>query len=176
MFQKALAALAAFYILSAVAWTMPKHFPFKEGLNDIVRSPFLFLGLWQGWEMFTPDPTFDDLYVTVAIEYRDGTKREFNVSRMGTMPYFVRYAKERWRKWGNEYLRLDSNKAMWEPAARYFAKRLPASEGNPIARVELVRHWRTSVPGPISLSEAWEKPWNHFKFFTLEVTPLSKGT
>ncbi len=165
MRRAALSIIAVLYTIAAFCWTMPNNVPFREQINSLSRPAFRYLGLWQSWEMFTPQPPSDDIYVTAMAHYKDGTQKDLNICRMHTMGYIERYQKERWRKWGSEYLRLDANKQLWEPTSRYFAQQMKGTDQSPLIKLELVRHWRQiyELPHQRKPSSA-EKPWNRFIF------------
>ena len=80
-----------------------------------------------------------------------------------------RYAKERYRKFGNERLRLDANSALWPDAARYIARLYNTDPANPPVSVQLVRHW-SMVPPPSQNRTAEPQPISHYAYFTYPVT------
>jgi len=48
-------------------------FPQKAAIDGFVRGPFLLLGLWQAWDMFSPDPRTDDICVELRYTDSNGT-------------------------------------------------------------------------------------------------------
>jgi len=66
--------LVAGYTVAALSWTMPAVlFPQKAAIDGFVRGPFLLLGLWQAWDMFSPDPRTDDICVELRYTDSNGT-------------------------------------------------------------------------------------------------------
>jgi hypothetical protein len=143
--RQSLGIAAAVYMLGALCWSMPEGFPFKPSVESLYRPFFQWAGLWQGWDMFAPNPRDEDVFVSTEIYFADGTQKTSIVTKMSNFSYLERYQKERWRKFFNDNLRLDSNKAMWNAAAEWFAREASLENGHPVARVELVRHWRKSL-------------------------------
>lgn len=177
--RRALATLAIVYMIAATSWSMPAGFPLKPAIDDRFRKIFQITGLWQGWDMFAPTPRNEDIYVSSEILYADGSTETWNISRMVEMTYWQRYKKERWRKFFNDNLRTDSNKAMWEPAARWIARAKKQETGKEVIQVRLTRHWRASLrPGePGDLLDD-HRPYNQFLFHEWKAssgeTPSSK--
>jgi len=98
--------------------------------------------------MFAPNPRDEDVFVSTEIYFADGTQTTSIVTKMSNFSYLERYQKERWRKFFNDNLRLDSNKAMWNATSAWFARKASAETGLTVTRVELVRHWRKSLLPP----------------------------
>jgi hypothetical protein len=160
-----LAILAVVYMIGATSWSMPDGFPLKRVIDQRYRPAFQWLGLWQGWDMFAPQPRDEDIYVSAEIYFADGTKETRALTRMIEMPYLERYSKERWRKFFNDNLRLDANKSMWEPGAAWIAREAAASSGREVDRVELVRSWRKSLlPRDAGDVMNDQRPYNRFVF------------
>lgn len=137
--------VAIAYIVAVFFWSMPSGIPFASASNHFFGPALRFSGLWQSWDMFAPTPANEDVYVTVNARYPGGGVQTHNISQMSAMGYYERYSKERWRKWASEYLRTEQNRSMWEPAARFFAKKYSTDYPTPISEIELVRHWK-SIP------------------------------
>ena len=95
--------------------------------------------------MFAPNPRDEDVFISTEIYFADGTQKTSIVTKMNNFSYLERYQKERWRKFFNDNLRLDSNKAMWNAASAWFARKASAETGLTVTRIELVRHWRKSL-------------------------------
>lgn len=163
--RHSLGIAAAVYMLGALCWSMPEGFPLKPAVESLYRPFFQWAGLWQGWDMFAPNPRDEDVFVSTEIYFADGTKKTSVITRMTEFSYLERYQKERWRKFFNDNLRLDTNKAMWNPAAAWFARKASVEAGLAVTRVELVRHWRKSLlprEGGNVLDD--RRPYNRFVF------------
>ncbi len=168
MFKHWRKVLTLGYPLAALCWTLPAgYFPFKETLDPVIAKPFVFLNLWQAWDMFGPQPLREDLWVEVTIVDRAGQKRQQAVSHMPAMPYLERYQRERWRKFFNEHLRLDAKSFLWAPYVEY-VRREEARRGVTAETIELSRWWRPSVVpvAPELRADQRSEAWGHFTFHT----------
>jgi hypothetical protein len=125
----------------------------------------LLLGLWQSWDMFSPDPRTVDICVELRCTNRDGTSDRRMLSDMVAMGYYERWQKDRWRKYFNDHLRLDDRRALWQPFAEYAARRL-REEGHDPAAIELVRWWRPCDPAvrPDLRADVRQMPWKSYVF------------
>jgi len=154
------------YAVAAFSWTMPASlFPPKPIIDRVAVGPFLLLGLWQSWDMFSPDPRTIDICVELRCTNRDGTSDRRMLSDMVAMGYYERWQKDRWRKYFNDHLRLDDEHALWQPFAEYAARRL-REEGHDPASIELVRWWRPCDPAirPDLRADVRQTPWQNHVF------------
>ena len=84
------------YALAAFSWTMPASlFPPKPVIDRVAEGPLLLLGLWQSWDMFSPDPRTIDICVELRCTNRDGTSDRRMLSDMVAMGYYERWQKDR---------------------------------------------------------------------------------
>jgi hypothetical protein len=163
--------LVAVYAVAVFSWTLPPGlFPPKPAIDRVAGRPLLFLGLWQSWDMFSPDPRTDDICVEVVYVNRDGRRQPWMLTDMVAMGYLERWRKDRWRKYFNDHLRLDASRKLWEPFAAYCVRRL-RQEGHDPVRIELVRWWRACDPAvrPELRADARRTPWNSYTFFAVPV-------
>jgi len=154
------------YALAAFSWTMPASlFPPKPVIDRMAVGPLLLLGLWQSWDMFSPDPRTIDICVELRCTNRDGTSDRRMLSDMVAMGYYERWQKDRWRKYFNDHLRLDYERGLWQPFAEYAARRL-REEGYDPAAIELVRWWRPCDPAirPDLRADVRQTPWQSHVF------------
>lgn len=165
--------LVAAYTLAAFSWTMPESlFPPKRWIDPLAAGPFLRLGLWQAWDMFSPDPRTTDICLEVEWNDRDGTRGAWMVTDMVSMGYVERWRKDRWRKYGNDHLRLDDERDLWQPFAEFAVRRLRA-EGRDPAAIALVRWWRPCEPqvSPRLRADVRRTPWQSYVFHRWRVPP-----
>jgi len=143
-----LAVLVLFYMVAASMWCMPTGFPGKRSVEGLLSPLFLRLGLWQSWDMFSPNPRDQDIYLSARVFFSDGTHVDYSLSKMTDHGLLPRYQKERWRKFFNDNFRLDTYRALWpDGAAWVFRRVLQQTERLPV-RIEFWRHWRPCVrPG-----------------------------
>ena len=154
------------YAVAAFSWTMPASlFPPKPVIDQMAAGPLLLLGLWQSWDMFSPDPRTIDICVELRCTNRDGTGDRRMLSDMVAMGYYERWQKDRWRKYFNDHLRLDDEHALWQPFAEYATRRLREEGHDPVA-IELVRWWRPCDPAirPDLRADVRQTPWQNHVF------------
>ncbi|MFM8892599.1 MAG: hypothetical protein ACKOTB_13435 [Planctomycetia bacterium] len=164
-------ALAVAYTLAAFSWTMtPDLFPFKRLIDPVAAVPFMALGLWQTWDMFSPEPRSEDICVELAFTDRDGTRERRMLTDMVAMGYAERWQKDRWRKYFNDHLRLDAQRLLWQPFAEYAVRRL-RDEGRDPVSVDLVRRWRECEPIVHPWLRAGVRPtrWSQYAFHRWQV-------
>ena len=165
-----LAFLAIFYMVSSFFWSMPDGFVLKNAVVANVAPFFRWSGLWQGWAMFAPNPIAEDVYVSAVAYFADQSSSTWILSKMDDFDYATRYGKERWRKWANDNLRSDTNRALWQPAAEYLARTMETQYGKKIQKLDLIRHWHNAViPTDVKILPAREN-WHKFVFYTLDWT------
>ena len=165
--------LVAAYALAAFSWTMPAWLCPPKAIVDRVSGPALrFFGLWQSWDMFSPDPRRDDIRVEVRFVSHDGGSHRLMLTAMNGMSYGERVQKERWRKFFNDHLRLDDESHLWQPFAEFMVRALRA-EGQDPASIELVRWWRAAEPrvSPALRPDVRDAPWSSYTFHRWQVPP-----
>jgi hypothetical protein len=121
--------------------------------------------------MFAPEPVSQLRRMDAKICFRDGSERTwefFDPSGSGTLE---RWRKERHRKWAHENLRLDSNKRLWEPAARYIARQFSDDPNNPPILIEFRRHWADVPAAPGSVEPLDRIHWESYTFYRAELIP-----
>lgn len=165
--------LVAVYALAAFSWTMPTgSFPTKSSIDRVSWPVMRLLGLWQAWDMFSPDPRRDDIRVEVRFVNRDGSSHRLMLTAMNAMGYGERLQKERWRKFFNDHLRLDEERRLWQPFAEFMVRSL-RQEGQDPASIELIRWWRSAEPwvDPAFRPEVRAASWNSYTFHRWSVPP-----
>jgi hypothetical protein len=163
----------AFIILHLVAigfWSLPLPVAPVTFVNGLTRPYVLGTGLWQSWDMFSPEPKSINVRMDTTLTLRDGSRlrRPFIPNELGLL---ASYRRERYRKWAHDNVRIDANSGLWEPVALYFAKSV-SNEANPVVQVELHRHWsETRVPTDPSQRQL-RTPWRRFTFYR---RPIAAG-
>lgn len=143
------------HVMLITVWSLPKtnhpaaiaRFAMKlrEDLQKSIEPIMVFTGLWQGWDMFAPNPLTTNFDVVAEITFRDRSKKIWVFPKMERLGLVERYQKERYRKW-REQVRLDGNVVVWRDTARWIARQFSNPENPPI-HVSLTRHW-TPIPEP----------------------------
>jgi hypothetical protein len=166
----ALNGFIAFHVLAVSAWLTPATWPPRDRLVRPIAPYIQFLGLWQAWGMFAPEPLAYNVHVEADVTFEDGSVRRWTPPRMADLDGFSRYRKERWRRW-TEVIRLDEKRVAWPDAARFVA-RLHAHPLNPPVAVTLHRRWAAVPPIGTGL-KARERQLrhHHVAFFTYRLVP-----
>ena len=164
------------HVVAIAAWSTPgpvQPAPLRA-LNRMIAPYMLRSGLWQGWDMFAPDPLAINVDVEAEVTFRDGSRVTWVFPRMEELSYVERYRKERYRKW-RERVRGDAFRTTWPDTARYVA-RLHDRPDHPVAAVALMRRWVEISPpvGPrLPPRLRVVVPVHGYRFF---VYPLTPGT
>jgi len=162
-----LSAIILFHLIVITVWAFPVDTPLIVNLRRAVSPYMLWSGLFQRWNLFSPEPVKIDVYVDAQVTLRDGVQRTWTFPRMEDLSYAQRYAKERYRKFVGEYLRVDSYAALWPDAARHIARKY-ANPANPPVLVVMSRHFSQVEPprpdGPVR-----HTPWVRIPFYVYVV-------
>lgn len=102
-------------------------------------------GLWQWWDMFAPNPSSTDAYMDAVVEYADGSTAFQPYPRMYDLPIWMKYFKERYRKY-RERLTGDENSWKWPHTAQRLALVHYRQTGKKPVIVRLWRHWKDVTP------------------------------
>jgi len=165
----AVTIFVAFHLFAIITWAVPLDTPLIVQCREAIKGYMLWTGLFQKWDMFAPDPSKLNNYVTATVIYRDGRTAVWTFPRMETLGYVDKYFKERYRKYACDNLRLDNKSVLWPDAARYVARAVVTPSEAPV-EVDLVRHWsEVQPPGPHG--EESSSPWSEFTFFRYSVQP-----
>jgi hypothetical protein len=159
----AISVFLLFHIVVIFCWSVPLNSLLVTAVKESVRPYMHWAGLFQVWDMFSPNPLNLNTYLEAELTFRDGSTRVWKFPKMQELGYVERYFKERYRKFGNERVRLDANSALWPDAARYIA-RINNNPSNPPTVVRLVRYWSEIAP-PTADGSHPPEPWHHFVFF-----------
>jgi hypothetical protein len=162
----AINAFLLFHLFGIVFWSMPLTNPLLTAGRNLIRPYFLWAGLFQSWDMFSPTPRGINSYVEAIVLYKDGTTKNWAFPRMDHLSLTERYFKERYRKFV-ESLGDDANSALWPDAARRIAQ-LNGDGPSEAAMVFLVRYTSPIVP---QAGEHLPAAWDSQVFYAYKVEP-----
>lgn len=123
---------------------VPETNTLNTRLKDKAMSAAFILGIWPSWSMFAPNPIRFDSKTYVAITYKDGERREFDVEKKLEGP-FATFRKARWMKYSQDNLRNPGQQVLLDPAIRYFVRKYEHKD-NPIVNVQILRKWNEIQP------------------------------
>jgi hypothetical protein len=161
------------YAAVITAWAVPGTSPGLARLRRLVEPALLATGLWQGWDMFAPEPLALNAHLEAEVTRADGSKTVWTFPRLDRMGLAGKFTQERFRKWAVDRVRLDEYAVAWPDAARWVARQVEGA--SPPTDVTLVRCWR-----PIPPPDARWTPLGHedetgseqrFAFFHYRVQP-----
>lgn len=171
MSRLVLSVLIVLHISATMLWLLPKS-SLRNHVRPATDNYIHYLGLWQSWSMFAPDPLSLNMYLSATVTYRDGTQRGWSFPRMPELDLAGRYQQERYRKF-QEYARLEGYAFMWPGMARYIAQTTDDQAGNPPVRVQLQRNWWVIPPPLVEQDTIVDAPhtWNRYEFFSTAIAP-----
>jgi hypothetical protein len=163
----AINAFIIFHVVAIAMWCIPfNNAVFAQG-RKIVRPYFLWAGLFQSWDMFSPTPWSINSYVDAIVIYHDGSRKTWSFPRTEQMTLTQSLFKERYRKF-TENLQLEQNDVLWADVARRIA-RLNSTAENPVKTVILVQKWSPILP---PADDAYQpQPWNQHVLYGYGVKP-----
>ncbi|MGE0541030.1 MAG: hypothetical protein AB7R89_12710 [Dehalococcoidia bacterium] len=166
----AISAFILFHIVATIFWVMPQS-ALRDQLWPRTGKYIGYLGLYQSWGMFAPEPSNLNLYLTAVVTYQDGSRQEWTWPRMAELDLASRYQKERYRKFA-ENAHLDAYSYVWPSMARFAAEVNANNPANPPVHVQLWRHWWLVPPPPTNGDISQDPPheWNHYMFFETPIT------
>ncbi|MGH9643142.1 MAG: hypothetical protein ACRD3Q_12045 [Terriglobales bacterium] len=139
----AINAFLIFHIVAIACWSLPIDTPLIPLCRNIVRPYFLWIGLFQSWDMFAPNPKAANTYMEAEVIYKDGSITTWAFPRMNQLSLSERYLKEHYRKFEDNLTREDTDDLLPD-AARYIA-RLTGTE-KPAKTVILIQNLSFIVP------------------------------
>jgi hypothetical protein len=139
----AISIFLIFHILAISCWCLPIANPFVQACRYAVRPYFVWTGLFQSWDMFSPQPETTNGYLEAIVLYKDGSTQIWSFPRMDLLSSREKYSKERYRKF-IEVLLDDKNSVLWPDVARHVARLPDIRSGNP-QKILLLAKWSTII-------------------------------
>lgn len=159
-----------FHIVAFTLWVVPLNFPLIDNFRTSIRPYMLWTGLFQAWNMFSPDPMRLNGYIEAEVRLANGEIRVWHEPRMEQLGIWDKYFKERYRKYMNEHLRMDNEAQLWPDAARRIARLYDTDKANPPMSVRLIRYWsEIQPPGPHGQYQTSDL--RHYVYFKYDVAP-----
>jgi hypothetical protein len=156
-----------FHLFAILIWCLPSNSLPLVVCRELVRPYFLWSGLFQSWDMFSPSPRRTNGYLQAMLAYSDGTTDYWEFPRMDRLSLSERYSKERYRKF-EENLSEDKFPDLWPDVARYIARHAPDGSKRP-EMVMLVVNWSDLVRN--ADGSFTDLPWQSRVFYRYRVEP-----
>jgi len=160
-------AFLIFHIAAISCWAIPINTPLTDACKNLLRPYFVWSGVFQSWDMFSPNPKSKNVYMEAVVIYKDGSTTMWTFPRMEMLSLTERLFKERYRKY-EETLSSNQFSGLWPDAARRIARLNNYGASTP-RRVMLVLRWSDIIPRE---DGGYDRgPWNFDVFYSYEVTP-----
>jgi hypothetical protein len=156
-----------FHLLAIPVWCLPTNNLLMLACRDFLRPYFLWTGLFQSWDMFSPNPKSVNNYLEALIIYKDGSTVNYSFPRMQLLDFAERYYKERYRKY-EEVLASDEHAALWPDAARHIARLHTSGLAAP-QTIMLINRWSNVAQRDDGTFE--RTPWDAHIFYRYTVKP-----
>jgi hypothetical protein len=131
--------LAVIYF-AGVPETNTLNFRVKERAMKVAFA----VGIWPSWSMFAPNPIKFDSKTYVAVTYKNGETKEYDVEK-NPEGILATFRKARWMKYSQDNLRNPNQRVLLKPAIRYFTRKYDLP-GNPVVNVQILRRWAEVHP------------------------------
>ncbi|MCA9805276.1 MAG: hypothetical protein KC777_25075 [Cyanobacteria bacterium HKST-UBA02] len=156
-----------FYMVAVILWVCP-----WSRVQTVLTEPFakqmFFMGCWQGFAVFAPDPRMDNVRIYATVTFDDGTKTVWNFPAMENLGFYERYRREHYRKFCNDC--LISTELLWPDFARFVARRFDEPEKHPVS-VALTRVSADILPIEKGLGKPDPELKKEYQFYLYRVLP-----
>lgn len=156
-----------FYVYTAGLWLCGPS-QIRANMLTPTRDVFNYLGLWQEFAVFGPQPRQMNLHVTATISYEDGSRREWAFKQIAQCDPWEKLFGERMRKFSIEHLPWPNKNYLCSHFAYYLARQ-EIKKGLRPTRIQLVKHWANTPPPEIGIGKPPVPHSNHNIFYTYNV-------
>ncbi len=148
--RRIVVSLLLFVYLSVLVIAASPSSPFHELCDRIFKGPFNYLGLYNSYGVFAPDPAFYDQIFRAVIEFSDGSKKTW------VFPYLTQWKNDdcqrqfklAWEEWQYYFMWSKNNRVLVTDAAKYIAW-LHRNPTNQPVQVTIYRDFTDIVPPAI---------------------------
>jgi len=132
-------AFVIIYVFVLTLWLLYPT-PLRTALLTPFSTTVVYMGLWQGWGVFSPNIRRTDITLGANITYNDGTVYAWAFPRIDKCGLVEKMYVERYRKFGYDHANWDDHSYMWNDFARYVG-RVNKRNGKKIVSIELFKAW-----------------------------------
>jgi hypothetical protein len=132
----AISVFILFHLAAITCMALPANFSALNTARELVQPYMLWIGLFQTWDMFGPDPRATNSYVKAVVITQDHHMHVWAFPRMEELSFAERYRKERYRKF-LDVLPQPQNAPLWPDAARHVAMQF-SNQNDPPDKVLLI--------------------------------------
>jgi hypothetical protein len=116
----AISVFILFHLIAITCMALPANFAALNTVRELVQPYMLWIGLFQTWDMFGPDPRATNSYVKAVVITQDHHMHVWAFPRMEELSFADRYRKERYRKF-LDVLPQPQNAPLWPDVAKHVA-------------------------------------------------------
>lgn len=153
----------AYIVLVSVYLSPPS--PWRDVALQPVQKFVDYVGLWQDYCLFAPDPPSTNIDLSAELTFADGRKEIWNFPRMEKLNLFERIIKERYRKFGDDH--VASEAYLWPDLCRYLS-RVYAARGKPPVSITLIKRFADIPPPEKGLGKVLPEHSEEARFFTYQ--------
>lgn len=132
------------HVYLIVVWSLPGS-AFRTNLLVPVNQYGLFLGLWQSWDMFAPQPLRLNMDIDAELIRVDGQIEKWTLERPESVFSHWRY--ERVRKYKSN-IRLDTYSKLWPDFANFIKSQMRQETNAEFKGIRIMRRWSTIEAPP----------------------------
>jgi hypothetical protein len=141
----AISVFILFHLIAITCVAVPLNFSALRDVRELVQPYMRWIGLFQTWDMFGPDPERVNSYIKAVVITRDRHIHIWAFPRMEELSFAERYQKERYRKFV-EVLPQQQNVPLWPDVARHIANMFN-SQTDPPDKILLIQFQSDIRPG-----------------------------
>jgi hypothetical protein len=145
------AAISVFILFHLVAITcvaVPVDFAPIVNVRGLVWPYILWIGLFQRWDMFAPDPPAVNSYIKTVVISHDRHMHVWSFPRMEELSFGERYREDRYRKF-SEVLPAPQMAPLWPDVAARVAGLFDTQTGA-LDKVLLIEFESKIIPGAVT--------------------------
>lgn len=160
-------SVIVFYVYTTFFWLCGPS-DLRAVMLTPTRDVFNYLGLWQEFAVFGPQPRHMNLHVVADITYEDGKKSEWAFRRIEQCDPMEKLIGERVRKYSIEHLSWPNKNYLCSHFTYWLAKQ-EYKQGRRPKQIELVRYWADTPPPEKGLGKPPVPHSNRYLFYTYNV-------
>jgi hypothetical protein len=143
-----------FYIIvCGFYWSFP--IATNESNFSWIGTSSTWLGLWQNWSMFAPNPPQADINITCDLETADHETHSWSIFQTTDEGILARYQLEKWRKFANDNL-PNATPNLKLSFAKWVAAEAQLQSKAKIVSVTLYAHTRPIVLPTDAVTPRWK--------------------
>lgn len=155
--------------LAAVSISLCAPSKFQEQMCKLFNPYLWYVGLWQDFCVFVPDPKDYNIHMSADVVLKDGRKIQYRFPNPAeSKDELQRMRLERWRKWADDNVNSAEYKVWFPDTCKWIARQYNSDPKNPPIQVTLERQFTAiRLPGAGTV----DGPMESKKFYTYDLKP-----